>query len=261
MDAHQLVAANDEQSSGYRCSGSPAGVRKCARVHATERRLFALVSCVQALVHEQELVPDHGEDYDRIRAVGVVRLLRGQRAGVVCVREQTGSSACGGVQEHAWVQQGRQPACRECATMVAMQPEPPFARGERSNAWVDKIKEVGGAELHRGVAAGVVQGRGWTWSAGRRADRGDGARVREAEEAGEEDVEEEVDPGSNGRLRGQGRRGGRECCSPRKKKDGPSWSSKRGDRPTLGHGVGVKLGTLPGGGRRKRRVEWREEEV
>ena len=43
--------------------------------------------------------------------------------------------------------------------------------------------------------------------------------VREAEEAGEEDVEEEVDPGSNGRLRGRGRRWRRGRCFPRKKKD------------------------------------------
>ena len=76
MDAQQLADDDDEQSSGYRCSGSPAGVRKCARVRACERRLFVGVACVQPLVHEQELVPGHGEDYDRIRAVGAVRLLR-----------------------------------------------------------------------------------------------------------------------------------------------------------------------------------------
>ena len=94
MDAQQLAGDDDEQSSGYRCNGSPAGVRKCARVRACERRLFVGVACMQALVHEQELVPGHGEDYDRIRTVGAVRLLRGQRARIVCVCEQIGSSAC-----------------------------------------------------------------------------------------------------------------------------------------------------------------------
>ncbi|XBI71844.1 hypothetical protein VPH35_065951 [Triticum aestivum] len=198
MDAQQLASDDDEQSSGYRCSGSPAGVQKCAR----------------ALVHEQELVPDHAEDYDRICAVGAVWLLHGQHAGI----------------------QGRHRACRECATMVAMQLELLFARGERSNAWVDKIKEVGGAELHRDGAARVAQGQWWPWSVGRRADCDDGARVHEVGEAGEEDVEEEAHPGSNGRFR-------------------------RGAQPPLGHGVGVKLGALPGDDRRKRRVEWKEEEV
>ena len=54
----------------------------------------------------------------------------------------------------------------------------------------------------------------WPWTAGRGPDRGEGARVHEA---GEEDVEEELDPGSNGRLRGRGRRGRRGRRSSRKK--------------------------------------------
>ena len=87
MNAQQLAGDDDEQSSGYRCSGSSAGGRKCARVRACERRLLPGVACVQALVHEQELVPGHGEDYNRIRAVGAVRLLHGQRARIVGVCE------------------------------------------------------------------------------------------------------------------------------------------------------------------------------
>ena len=38
MNAQQLAGDDDEQSSGYRCSGSPAGVRKCARVRVVEQR-------------------------------------------------------------------------------------------------------------------------------------------------------------------------------------------------------------------------------
>ena len=61
MNAQQLAGDDDEQSSGYRCSGSSAGVQKCARVRACERRLLPGVACVQALVHEQELVSDMGK--------------------------------------------------------------------------------------------------------------------------------------------------------------------------------------------------------
>ena len=38
MDAQRLAGDDDEQSSGYKRSGSPAGVRKCARVREVEQR-------------------------------------------------------------------------------------------------------------------------------------------------------------------------------------------------------------------------------
>ncbi|EMS58221.1 hypothetical protein TRIUR3_25193 [Triticum urartu] len=53
MDAQQLAGDDDEQSSGYKCSGSPAGVQKCARRS-----------------------PEHcerGEDIDRASAMGFYR--------------------------------------------------------------------------------------------------------------------------------------------------------------------------------------------
>ena len=59
----------------------------------------------------------------------------------------------------------------------------------RNDGYVDKLDERGrwgGSELHRGGDAGVVRGRRRSETAGGCADRS-GARLREEEEAGEED--------------------------------------------------------------------------
>ncbi|XBI90408.1 hypothetical protein VPH35_028039 [Triticum aestivum] len=235
MDAQQLVGDDGEQRSGYRCSRTTAGVQKPTSMLA--RCLAgpsgrAAVSAVKRARARTRLGPGEQDYRNAGEACGCadVRVLR-----VSCARVQT-----------------EELKARDSARYHGRSrwPELLFVKGGDYNVWDGAGKTGEGAEHHHGGSAGVVQGRGWPWPAGRRADRGDG----------EEDVEEEVDPGLNGRLRGRGRRWRRGRCSPRKKKDGPSWLSRRGARSFLGHGIGVKLGALPGGDRSKRRVKWREDE-
>ena len=147
MNAQQLAGDEDEQSSGYRCSGSSAGVRKCARVRACERRLLLGWRACGHLCTSRSSSPV----MEKTTTISMRSVLCGCCASIVCMREHRWSSACGGVQEHPYVGAARAAAC-----MQRLRDHGGYAAGasvcsrKRSNAWINKIKAVGGAELHRG---------------------------------------------------------------------------------------------------------------
>ena len=96
-------------------------------------------------------------------------VLCGCCARIVCVREQRRWSACGGVQEHLYVGAARAAACMQRVRDHGGHAAGASVHsGKRSNAWINKIKAVGGAELHRGGC----------WRRTRSTEIKDGGRMR-----------------------------------------------------------------------------------